>query len=225
MSIKTELKIRKSIYPKIVSIIMVIASSLTLMVLVRDIVLPKVKSNDLKSSVKTYEEDFFKTTNALIEQQDSLSININSIKKIFNSIDRKSNGKLFNYGFINVLEDYSVNLLTAETKKDNKNFSLIVHLINEELKGEPFNQLKPEQKRILLNLQNSLKIQDVKNGIYNLNEMNDVLRIQNENIEKLEKQNAWSTPLAIIGVVLTLIFGIISLNKSFRKIETENNNG
>jgi hypothetical protein len=223
MSIKTELKI-KSIYPKIISSLVIIVSTITLSVLIKDIILPKVKSNDLKSSVKTYEDDFFKTTNALIEQQDSLSININSIKKIFNSIDRKSNGKLFNYGFINVLEDYSVNLLTAETKKDNKNFSLIVELINEELKGEPFNQLKSEQKRILLNLQNSLKTQDVKNGIYNLNEMNDVLRIQNENIEKLEKQNAWSIPLAIIGVILTLIFGIISLKKSFIKIETENNN-
>jgi len=222
MSIKIELI--KSTFPKIMSLLMIVASSLTLMFLLKDGFLPKLQSKDLKSSVKTYEEDFFKTTNALIEQKDSLSININSIKKIFNSIDRKSNGKLFNYGFINVLEDYSVNLLTAETKKDNKNFNLIVNLINEELKGEPFNQLKSEQKRILLNLQNSLKTQDFKNGMYNLNEMNDVLRIQNENIEKLERQNAWSIPLAIIGVVLTLIFGIISLGKSFKKIEPENNN-
>ena len=203
---------------------MIGTSSFVLLFVVKDIALPKLSSNDLKSSVKVYEDDFFKTTNALIKQNDSLSININSIRKIFNSIDRKSNGKLFNYGFVNVLEDYSVNLLTAKTKEDNENFSLIVNLINEELKGEPFNQLKPEQKRILLNLQNSLKTQDIKNGIYNLNELNDVLRIQNENIEKLEIQNAWSIPLAIIGVVLTLIFGIISLGKSFRKVEPKNNN-
>jgi hypothetical protein len=224
MSIKQTITIKKFFLQKVTSLIIVATSSFVLVFLVNDSILPKLKSNDLKSSVKAYEEDFYKTTNALIDQEDSLSININSIKKIFNSIDRKSNGKLFNYGFINVLEDYSVYLLTTETEKDNNNFYLIVNLINEELKGEPFNQLKSEQKRILLNLQNSLKTQDVKNGMYNLNELNDVLRIQNENIEKLERQNAWSIPLAIIGVILTLLFGIISLVKSFRKVETNNNN-
>ena len=75
-----------------------------------------------------------------------------------------------------------------------------------------------------MNLQNALKTNDVKNGTYNLNELNDILRIQNDNEEQLEKQNAWSIPLAIIGIILTLIFGIINLIKSLKSVKDKENN-
>lgn len=79
-------------------------------------------SNKEKHNISQYEKEFFTTTNKLINNSDSLSINIETIKKIFNSIDRKSNGELFKYGFINVLEDYSVSLITDASQINNNNF-------------------------------------------------------------------------------------------------------
>lgn len=168
-------------------------------------------NRDSKTNIIQFEQDFFTTTDKLINNKDSVLINIETIKKIFNSIDRKSNGELFTYGFINLLEDYSVYLITDTNQVSSENFPLIIDLINEELKGEPFNQLKVEQRRILLTLQKSIMNNDIEVGIYNMNELNDIFRIQNEYIEKLEKRNSWSIPLAIAGIILSLIFGLSSI--------------
>jgi len=182
----------------------------------------ETSSTSKGNNILQYEKEFFTTTNNLINKSDSSSINIETIKKIFNSIDRKSNGVLFKYGFINVLEDYSVSLIT-DTETNNDNFYLVIELISEELKGEPFNNLKSEQRRILLNLQRAIKDNNVETGLYNLNELNDILRIQNEHVYNIEKQNAWSIPLAIIGILISLFFGISSFVKSISK--KNNNNG
>ncbi|MCL2097738.1 MAG: hypothetical protein FWH23_03140 [Bacteroidales bacterium] len=183
----------------------------------------KGSNKEKNNNILQYEREFFTTTSNLINKSNSLLINIETIKKIFNSIDRKSNGVLFKYGFINVLEDYSISLITDTNQTNNDNFYLVMELISEELKGEPFNNLKSEQRRILLNLQRAIKNSNVETGLYNLNELNDILRIQNEHEYAIEKQNAWSIPLAIIGILISLLFGISSFVKSISK--KSNNNG
>lgn len=218
MSIQIKLNRKLSKWLSVIlSTIIVGVSTAALVSTLNELVFDGSPKRDNKNTISQYEKEFFTTTNQLINNQDSVRISIETIKKIFNSIDRKSEGKLFNYGFVNVLEDYSVYLITDTTQRNQENFRLIISLINEELKGEPFNQLKAEQKRILLNLQYALTNKDVETGIYNLNELNDILRIQNEYGAKLEKQNGWSIPLAIVGIVLSLFFGIISLVKSISK--------
>lgn len=92
------------------------------------------------------------------------------------------------------------------------------------MKGEPFNRLKSEQRRILLNLQRAINNTNIETGLYNLNELNDILRIQNEKEYNLEKQNAWSIPLAIVGILISLFFGITSFIKSISKKRNHNGN-
>jgi hypothetical protein len=177
-----------------------------------------------RSTVKDYKKEFYSLVDNLIVSQDSTLINIETIRKIFNSLDRKSDGVLFKYGFINTLEDYSVYLINDTINRNDENFKLAVTLIESELKEEPFNQLPSEQRRVLLNLRNSILNLDKENGIFNLNELNDLLRIQNENYESVKRQNAWSIPLAIAGLILTLFFGIISFVKSVTNRNTPANN-
>jgi disulfide oxidoreductase YuzD len=201
-----------------------LAAAATLSFALGSVFFEKGSTKEKKNNILQYENEFFTTTNKLIDKSDSLSINIETIKKIFNSIDRKSNGLLFKYGFINVLEDYSVSLITDTAQINNDNLYFIIELINDELRGEPFNNLKSEQRRILLNLQRAVKNSNIETGLYNLNELNDILRIQNEREYNLERQNAWSIPLAIIGILTSLVFGIISLVKSISKKKTNNDN-
>lgn len=55
---------------------------------------------------------------------------------------------------------------------------------------------------------------------FNLDEFNDLLRLQNEYIEKLEFQNSWSIPMSIIGIILTIIFGASpGIKRYFEKIK------
>jgi len=202
----------------IFSLLGTIAASITLFVFLTGIlndnfVITKTKSSGLKE----YEREFFISIEKIIQISDSSSITIPTIKKVFNAIDRKSEGRLFNYGFVNVLEDYCVEIIQDSTKINKSNFRTVIKLIDEELSEEPFNQLPAEQRRILINLRKSLKNNDSEGAVFNLNELNDILRIRNESYVSLKRQNAWSIPLAVIGIVLTLIFGLMSLFKSIGK--------
>jgi len=189
------------------------------------LLMPQLRNekSEKTNTLKQHQKEFFDATDKLTNRNDSLSINIETIKKIFNSVDRQSKGTLLNYGFINTLEDYSVYLISDTTKNNgNDKFSLILKLINEEIEGKPFNNLYAEQKRILFSLQKSINNQDIQTAEYNLNELNDMLIVQNATKEKLEQQTSWSIPLAIAGIILTFIFGIVSLLVSLPK---KRNNG
>ena len=156
---------------------------------------------------------FFETVDKAIFTNDSLMLNIESIRMIYNSIDREMNGLLFKYGFINLLEDYLVrNSLDSSSMKIQNNHK-IFELIRNELKLEPYSILTSEQRRLLTNLDRSIIQGDSILAKFNLVELNDLLRIQNEKIEKLEYKNSWSIPLGFTGAFLTIIFGFITLLK------------
>jgi hypothetical protein len=141
-------------------------------------------------------------------------LDISTLKTVFNSIDRKTNGLLFKYGFINLLEDYyKYKIDSIKAKNKTNHTQLILKTIKKELDQEPYTQLFPEQRRILTNLNNSITKGDSTFALASLQEMNDILRIENEHSKKLENQNAWSIPLSIVGSILTLVFGLLALSR------------
>jgi Ca2+/Na+ antiporter len=163
------------------------------------------------SNLEKYKIEYFTITNQLISQKDSSDVNIETLKFTFNSVNRKSDGKLMNYGFVNVLEDYLVTLLNNPDKFKNGNYNYVVQLIKNEIKQEPFSQLPADQRRVLKNLESSVKIKDSVSAIYNLTELNDILINNNNQLKGLEKENNWSLPLGIVGLVVTILFGIMSI--------------
>lgn len=76
---------------------------------------------------------FYNTVDDAIFASDSISLKIESIKMIYNSVDRKSNGRLFNYGFVNLLEDYLVRNSADSSKNLISNNPKIFELIKNEL--------------------------------------------------------------------------------------------
>lgn len=163
---------------------------------------------------------FYNTVDDAIFASDSISLKIESIKMIYNSVDRESNGRLFNYGFVNLLEDYLVRNSADSSKNLILNNPKIFELIKNELQQEPYNRLNTEQKRLLTNLDKALRNNDSILVKFNLDELNDLLRLQNEYIEKLEFQNSWSIPMSIIGIILTIIFGASSgIKRYFEKFK------
>lgn len=109
-------------------------------------------SNTQISEVDKYKTEYFKLTNDLLNQKDSTQISIETLKFGFNSVNRKSQGKLFEYGFVNVLEDYLVHIVSNEKSFPKDKYNYLTNIIQEELKQEPFSQLQSDQRRVLKNL-------------------------------------------------------------------------
>lgn len=78
-------------------------------------------------------------------------------------------------------------------------------------KNSPFADLPDSERNILSDLSSYSNNGDRASVFKKINELSIVIQTRYEEQKKLEAQNKWSIPLAIIGLVLTVIFGIISL--------------
>jgi hypothetical protein len=169
-----------------------------------------------KTELEKGKLSFFVSLDNLFVNMDSKVLDIQPMKTIFNSIDRQTNGVLFNYGFINVLEDY-YRLKIDSTLPSKTNNIVLLNFIRKEIEQEPFRQLQPEQQRILTSLSKSIISKDTTLAMVNLSDLNDVMRISNTRTAELENENKYSLPLAIVGTILTFVFGIIALFKKEKK--------
>jgi len=179
-----------------------------------------------KTTPEKYKMQFFQLADSIFTSQDTLNKPIELLKYTFNSIDRESKGLLFKYGFVNVLEDYHVYLRTDVKKDISSKIGYVHHIyevisiIKKELEQEPFTRLPDEQRRILVNLNKAIESDDKELAEINLTQLNDVLRLNQNEMEKLKGQTAWSIPLSIVGLVATLILGLTGIFRplSYRRI-------
>lgn len=164
-----------------------------------------------QSKLEKYKVEYFTLVDEILTQKDSCEISIESFRYGFNSLNRKANDKLFDYGFINILEDYLVHIFTNKDKYNKEKYVFVTNLLKNELKQEPYSQLPNDQRRILKNLENAIQKSDSTSAIYNLTELNDVLLNTNNEIRNLERESKWTLPLGIVGLVLTILFGIMTI--------------
>ncbi|WP_373433480.1 hypothetical protein ACEO96_19005 [Vibrio anguillarum] len=141
----------------------------------------------------------------------------------FSYYDRKSNGKLSSYGRTETLEDFFVYLNMSKERPElpSGSISLVVNLLDSSRETEPFAALPPEERRLMEQLQIQLKNVDDEITSRTMNELKQVLLARNKEYTKIEEQNAWSLPLSIIGVFLTLVFGIWSTVLSIRQSKSK----
>ncbi len=189
---------------------------------------PKVLE-DKTNKLEEYKIQFFQIADGIFAQQDSLRDSSKSLRTIFSSIDRESEGALLKYGFINTLEDYLTYIRKNEGKESGwrKNIlcNKVMEMIEKETEMEPFSKLPDEQRRILINLSNSIANNDKNLADLNLNELNDVLNINNNKMNDLKRQNSWSIPLSIGSLIATIMLGFWGIVGSFsikRIIKTMN---
>lgn len=166
------------------------------------------KSNLIETSKLKY----YSSADNYLKNRANEVIDVQPLKTIFNSIDRESKGELYKYGFTNVLEDYYTYKINSNLDSTDK--SQILSFIKNEIDQEPFRQLRPEQQRILSTINKAIELNDSIIAIDNLNKLNDIMRLDNQKMQSLEKENKISIPLAIIGIAFTIILGLLPF---FRK--------
>ena len=80
-------------------------------------------------------------------------------------------------------------------------------------KIEPFIGLPKVERLLMESLLKMIELGDDEETVKKINELSKYIEVKNNLLNSLEKTNKWSKPLAIIGVILTIIFGIASLYK------------
>ncbi len=174
-----------------------------------------------RARLSKHKSNFYSTANKYLSERDTVSVNAKNLRLIFNSIDRESKGTLSKYGYVSLLEDYLRQIISDTDEENNKFYDPIFTILESEREQEPYLQLPPEERRILVNLESSIKNNDTQTALFNLTELNNVLKINSENLEILRKQNRWSIPLAFVGLIITILFGIITVLRSisYRKVD------
>jgi len=161
-----------------------------------------------------HKNNFYFIANKYLSKRDTAPVNADDLRVIFNSIDRESKGTLSKYGYVSLLEDYLREIISDTNEENDKHYDSIFAILDAEREQEPYLQLPPEERRILVNLETSIKNNDTQTALFNLTELNNVLRINSENMDILRKQNRWSIPLAIVGLIITILFGILTVLRS-----------
>ncbi|MFJ7681148.1 hypothetical protein [Peribacillus butanolivorans] len=87
----------------------------------------------------------------------------------------------------------------------------IDELIKKNEKLSPFSELPQAEKNIMNDLFSYAEKNDVDSLKRKMFELSNAIQIRKEEFDKVEKQNKWSIPLAVVGLILTIVFGILSL--------------
>jgi hypothetical protein len=101
--------------------------------------------------------------------------------------------------------------LKPENVKEIKN--KVSEFINYNEEVSPFSDLPDTERNILSDITVYSKANDQESIGRKIKELSSVIQTRFELQRKIEGQNRWSIPIAVIGLILTITFGIISLVK------------
>ena len=75
----------------------------------------------------------------------------------------------------------------------------------------PFTDLPETERNIINDISSYNKSGDKESVVRKINELSSVIITRHEQQNKIENLNKWSIPLAVIGLILTVIFGTLSV--------------
>ena len=107
-----------------------------------------------------------------------------------------------------VISDSSVE--AGETKKLKTFATAVLKRIETE---SPFAELPAAERNLLLDIDRFIRANDRDSASTKLQDLASLIEVRQDAMDRLQSSNKWSVPLAVIGLVLTVLFGIVSLVK------------
>nr|WP_321405384.1 hypothetical protein [uncultured Carboxylicivirga sp.] len=141
----------------------------------------------------------------LIKSKEDITVLLNSVSREYYK----------DFSLAPIIEDYIAHLSEKDDKGIlEKNYELLKEIIRKENEEKPFSNLPNEERRLLMAIDDSVKHNDINSIKFNLNELNAVISTRTKIYNKLIRTNRWSVPIAVIGIILTILFGILSVRPS-----------
>lgn len=124
-----------------------------------------------------------------------------------------------------LIQDILFRLNDVERDGDNSDVNdlsnKLQELITQENKKAPFENLPEEERRLLRGLDDAIRHNDEASIKFNFDELNSVLSVRHVEHARAIKLNKWSVPLAVIGLALTIIFGIVGMQGGLKGEDIE----
>jgi len=149
----------------------------------------------------------------LINGRDDILILLNSIAREFDQL----------YSIAPILEDYITNHFDIISKEKDvgkysselkERYTLLKKIISEENQDKPFKSAPDEERRLLVALRDGIQNDDTQSMQFNLDELNSVISARTKIYQRANLLNRWSVPMAILGLIMTILFGILSMTTS-----------
>lgn len=119
------------------------------------------------------------------------------------------------YSITTLLRGFLVNLLSGKFEAtehqvvDWKN--KITEIINKIEELLPNEELPQPEKSILNDIDSYLELNDLMSIKRKLGELSGIIKTRKDHLIKLEKSNKISNIVAVVGIILTIIFGVLSI--------------
>lgn len=84
-------------------------------------------------------------------------------------------------------------------------------MLHENEKLSPYANLPEAERNSIKDLHAFIESGDKESAARKIEEVSYSIQLRKELVDSLERKNKWSIPLAVIGVIITIIFGIVSL--------------
>jgi len=140
---------------------------------------------------------------------------IEYIRTVISSVEREHEATL---PAVTALQDYLVHTqLEKSADADPKVLDLserIQELIETENQQQPFEGLPDDEKRLMRALNDAIQHSNADAVRFNMEELCSVLRVRNRTYQRQHALSRWSVPLAIFGLVITIIFGIMQITSN-----------
>ena len=188
--------------------------------------MPLQRNGDSKEKLTESENDFLKVLGEGVMR--GLVTSLDDIDKIYiGTIGLQDKNKNFRDHLSKLLHmKYSSLILGATSacialknkdlkglsiEEENKIKTIFENAINENNKISPFSFLKDSEQILLTDMLAFSEAGDKESLSSKLGELSTLLHAKNETERRLEKINKWSVPLTIVGMVLTIVFGVMSI--------------
>jgi len=168
-------------------------------------ILIKDKANRIGSKDTLFKMIDSNLSNSLIQDKEDIILLLNSVNREYYK----------DFSLASVIEDY----IAYRSDKDDggilkNNYELLKSIIKIENEEKPFSNIPDQERRLLRAIDDSVKHNDIDSISYHLQELNSVISTRTKIYQRTNAINRWSIPAAIIGILLTVIFGIMSLTPS-----------
>lgn len=102
----------------------------------------------------------------------------------------------------------SDDLTTDQIKALKERVNAFLKKIDEE---SPFVDLPAAERNLIIDIQKFITVEDKNSAYAKLEDLAGLIEVRQDGFERLQNSNKWSIPLAVIGLVLTVVFGVVSL--------------
>jgi len=119
-------------------------------------------------------------------------------------------------GLSKTLRELLVGLLsgTSSEKSEVLNIKNRIKQFIYQIESEsPFANLPTAERNLIVDIQRFTSVGDIAASTEKLSDLAGLIEIRQDALDRLQNSNKWSIPLATIGLVLTIVFGVISLVK------------